>query len=109
MPATVVMIPVVRSTLRTRWLLLSAMYRLPSGAISTPFGYRSRAEVANPPSPPKPLDPVPATVVTMPVAASMRRIRWLGGSAMYTLPGRSEAMPWGSLNREAVAGPPSPP
>ena len=64
-PATVSMMPVLRSTLRIRWLLRSAINRLPDGSTNTSLGNLSSASVAGPPSPWKPDLPVPATVVMM--------------------------------------------
>ena len=75
-------------TLRTRRLLRSAMYIVPSGATATSEGALRAAAVAWPPSPLKPAAPVPATVVMLPVRSVpstpgvTRRIRLLLRSAM---------------------------
>ena len=55
-----------------RLLPVSAMYKLPAASAAMPKGPLSEAELAGPPSPPKPADPLPATVVMMPVTASTR-------------------------------------
>jgi hypothetical protein len=80
LPARVVMIPWV-STLRTRMLDASAMYKLPERSTATPLAARKEALVAGPPSPPKPELSLPATVVIVPVASTLR-IRLLDMSAM---------------------------
>ena len=49
-PAAVLMTP-AESTLRIRWLAVSAMKRLPAPSAATPLGNLSRAEVAGPLSP----------------------------------------------------------
>src|SRR5438309_5839044 len=77
LPATVVMIPVAAATLRIRWLEWSAMYRLPPASTATPAGPLTLALVAAPPSPAKPKEPLPATVVMIPDAASTLRMRLL--------------------------------
>ena len=51
LPAIVVMIPVLFVHRRTRLLPKSAMYALPTASTATPFGVRSFALVAAPPSP----------------------------------------------------------
>ena len=47
-------------------------------------------------------------VAILPVALSIRRIRWLNVSVRYTLPCRSNARSNGWLSWAAIAGPPSP-
>ena len=80
-PATVEMLP-SGVTLRTRLLVVSAMYMLPSGPKAKPSGLFSWAAVARPPSPPKPpCPPVPATMVTTPVVGVHLRITALPVSA----------------------------
>jgi hypothetical protein len=66
------------------------------------------AAVAGPPSPEKPATPVPATVVIVPVG-SIRRMRSLPESAMYSSPDGAAYTAFGSWSWAAVAGPPSPP
>ena len=83
------------------------MNRLPTPSTATPAGKNSRAAVAGPPSPLKPLLPVPATVVMTP-AVSTLRIRWFHVSAMKRLPAPSTATSAGKNSRAAVAGLPSP-
>jgi len=102
-----VMIVPDASTLRTRWLLESAMIRLPLGSTATAKGELSWAAVAGPPSPPKPATPVPATVVTVPPGLT-RLMRWLSASARKRLPLPSKAMPRGRPRAADTAGPPSP-
>ena len=70
-PATVVMIP-SGLTFRTRLLSVSAMKRFPCPSAVTPQGRASIALVAGPPSPLKPYDPFPATVVMMPAGLTFR-------------------------------------
>src|SRR5215831_7281345 len=74
-----------RSTLRMRWLAVSAMKRLPKRSMATPRGYDSAAPVAGPPSPSKPLVPEPAMVL-MVLSAYSFRTRLLPLSAIYRLP-----------------------
>ena len=106
-PATVVIVPSA-STLRTRWLLASAMYRLPLLSNTMSWGLSICAIVAGPPSPLKPALPgVPATVVITP-AVSILRMAVFHESAMYRLPEASSAKPWGALIWAMAAGPPSP-
>src|ERR1017187_950223 len=84
------------------------MYRLPVESAFTPWGLANCALVAGPPSPEKPGDPVPATLVIVPSGATLR-MRWFQQSAMYKLPALSTAMPCGlPLNWALVPGPPSP-
>ena len=94
-PATVVIVPPAL-TLRMRWLLVSAMKRLPEPSTATPWGPLSCAADAGPLSPPKPWPLVPATVVIVPSASTLR-MRWLLVSAMKRLPEPSTATPCGSV------------
>src|SRR3974377_321638 len=64
-PATVLITP-SGVTLRIRLLLKSAMKRLPAQSKARPVGELSFAEVAGPPSPEKPSDAVPTTVLITP-------------------------------------------
>ena len=70
---------------------MSQTSRLPAGverdAVRLP---ELRRAIAGPPSPPNPAIPVPATVETMPVFASMRRTTWASRSTMKRLPARSK-------------------
>ena len=66
------------------------------------------ASTAGPPSPPRPTLPLPAMVVMMPVAASIRLIVELPRSERYRLPSSSMRRSWGWSNRAPPAGPPSP-
>src|ERR1039458_6074014 len=59
-------------TFRIRLLPLSATKRFPEASTATPLGPFNSAEVAGPPSPEKPLLPLPATVVMMPLADTFR-------------------------------------
>src|SRR5664280_654782 len=106
LPATVVMVP-SGATRRTRLLPASAMYRLPAASTNRPYGMSRHAWVAGPPSPQKPLVPLPATVVMVPSGATRRTRSW-PGSAMYRLPAASTARPHGASRHAWVAGPPSP-
>src|ERR1039458_10357884 len=99
-------------TLRIRLSPVSAMYTLPLVSAATPPGRRSSALVARPPSlnvlaPPGLVCPVPAKVLMMPAALTMRT-RLFFESAMYRLPVLSSARPCGAFNCARVAGPPSP-
>ena len=94
-------------TTRTRWLLLSAMYRLPRASTQQPCGRSNPAAVAGPPSPPPPCRP-PATVVTTPVAASIRRMAWFSVSTTSRLPCASQRIAFGDPQVAASAAPPSP-
>ena len=69
-PTIVVMLP-EGSTLRMRWLPLSAMKRLPVASTATPLGVSNWAWTAGPPSPAKPRTPVPAMVVMMPEESTL--------------------------------------
>ena len=53
-------------------------------------------------------EPLPATVVMMPVEAVTLRMRWLFVSTMYRLPLASTATPDGLLSLALVAAPVSP-
>ena len=86
-PAMVLMIP-SGVTRRTRLLLVSAMYSVPSAARAIERGVLIWAASAGPPSPEKPPLPTPATVVTVPSTA-IRRMRWLPESATNRLPAAS--------------------
>jgi len=57
---------------RIRWLPLSVNRMAPSGNTSRSYGQVMRAAVAGPPSPLKPVTPVPATVVISPSLATRR-------------------------------------
>jgi hypothetical protein len=81
-PAMVDIIPVEIVTLRIRWLLESEIYKFPAESRYTSKGPFNPADVAAPPSPENPLDPVPANVVMMPVDAVTLRIRWFQVSAI---------------------------
>src|SRR5579883_321353 len=105
LPANVVIVP-EGSTLRTTWLDVSAMYRLPLPSSAMPCGVNRSALVAAAPSPAYPAKPVPATVVIVPSAATLR-IRLLLVSAMYVLPALSRTTPHGALSQPSAAGPPS--
>src|SRR5436189_1417303 len=106
LPATVVITPVAASRRRIR--RSEPMKRFPALSTATLSGPDSAAEVAGPPSPLKPIVPLPATVVMTCVAASIRRIRLFIESAMNRFPALSTATPCGSFNCDAAAGPPSP-
>src|SRR5581483_9965304 len=68
-------------TRRIRWLPVSAMRTSPVGVTSTPRGPATWAAAGAPPSPEKPLVPVPAKVVMVPDGLT-RRMRWFCSSAM---------------------------
>ena len=68
----VVMMPVAASTLRTRLLVVSAMYTLPLTSTATARGAASWAAVAGPLSPEKPVV-VPATRFSAPVHPLLAR------------------------------------
>lgn len=106
-PAIVVMMPEV-STFRIR-ALWSPMYRLPAMSRSMPHGCFKLAAVAGPPSPEAPNSPLPATVVMIPDASTLR-IRLLSLSRMYRQPEESmqRPHPYFQANAARVAGPPSP-
>ena len=102
------MIPLPAATRRMRWLLASAIKRLPAASMATPIGEFSWALGAGPPSPLKPIAPVPATVVMIPVPAVTRRMRWWAVSAMKRFPVASTVAPIGKNSCAPVAWPPSP-
>jgi hypothetical protein len=108
-PATVAMIPLA-DTRRMRLLPVSAIRNPPPGSAATPPGWLSCASWAPSPSPPKPADPLPATVAMTP-AADTRRMRLLPVSAIRNPPPGSGETPRGWFSRTAgsVAGRPSPP
>jgi hypothetical protein len=81
------------------------MKRFLEASTATPLMLFNDAEVAGPPSPEKPRDPLPATVVMMPSAVTFRI---LNDSAMKRFPEASTATPEGLLIIAEVAGPPSP-
>src|SRR5439155_994194 len=105
-PARVVIVP-LGDTRLTRSPSNSAIKMPPSAVTATPSGRLSRAAVAGPPSPEKPLTPVPAMVVIIPLGDT-RRTRLFSGSAMRKPPSAVTATALAELNRAAVAGPPSP-
>ncbi|MEA2442884.1 MAG: hypothetical protein QOJ12_176 [Thermoleophilales bacterium] len=106
-PARVVMVP-SGATRRTRWLFVSTITKPPSLATARPIGSFSCAEVAGPPSPLKPAEPIPATVVMTPFGATLR-IRLLSLSAIRYPPSACSARSAGKLSCASVAWPPSPP
>ena len=81
--------------LRTRLLTESATYTLLVTSTATPNGRANIAFIPAPPSPLKPMLPLPAIVVMMPVLAVHFRTRWLYSSATYTFPAKSTATPRG--------------
>jgi len=107
-PATVVILPVERSSFRILALLVSAMSRFPLLSMATPEGWLSEASFAAPSSPPEPAIPLPATVVMMCVTWSTLRMRWLNVSAMKRFPLASIATAYGALSVAALASPSSP-
>ena len=70
-PAIVVIVPAAE-TLRIRLFSASLMTKPPSGVGSTSVGEFSEAAVAGPPSPENADLPLPATVVIVPFAATLR-------------------------------------
>ena len=106
-PTTVDMNPSV-STRRTTLLFRSAMYSRSEESIARPEGNAKCALTAGPPSPRYASIPTPATVVTMPVSASILLTRCVCASAKNRLPVESIAKPSGCCIVAAVAGPPSP-
>ena len=83
-PAMVVMVRgEPGATTRTRALAESAKKTRPSGCSETPMGRFSSAEVAALPSPLKPAEPVPASVVMTPPSTSRRA--WLSVSDMTSV------------------------
>src|SRR5579871_6429065 len=86
----------------------SAKYRLPAASTAISLGPLIDTAVATLPSDAYPATPFPATVVIVPVAASILRILGKAASAMYRLPAASTAVPEGPFISAAVAEPPSP-
>src|SRR5262252_9473471 len=82
------------------------MKRFPEASTASALGRENDAEVAGPPSPEYPSEPLPATVVMMPLADTFR-IRSVP-SAMKRFPEPSTATAHGVDNDADVAGPPSP-
>jgi len=72
-----------------------------------PLGSFSFAWVAGPPSPLKPVAPVPAIVRIVP-SLSTSRMRSLAASAMTRCPLGETARLWGQARSASSAGPPSP-
>jgi hypothetical protein len=107
-PATVVMIPVMVFTLRTRLLFSSTMYKLPSASNVSPDGEDRSASFAAISSKLFPRLPVPAIVVIMPVIASTFRTRFPSRSAKCMFPDESKTTPHGLSNVADFAGIPSP-
>jgi hypothetical protein len=105
-PATVMIVPLV-STFRTRLLLVSATYRLPSAARLTPNGPLSPAPAAALPSPHQPAVPFPAIVTMVPFVRTWRT-QLLELSAMSRLPSGATATSLGYCSAAEVACPPSP-
>src|ERR1700738_343821 len=79
MPAMVLMTPLA-PTSRTTLLFVSESETAPPVVTAGARGVSSDAEVAGPPSPVYPCEPLPANVVITPVEAIMR-MRWLSLSA----------------------------
>jgi hypothetical protein len=85
LPAQVMMVP-FGHTWRMRWFLESAIKMLPVvESTATPYGLCKAADVASPPSPLMPYEPVPATVVIVPFGHTLR-MQWLDESAIMILP-----------------------
>ncbi len=91
-----------------RKLLRSAIKIRPSASAFTLTAVFSSAAVAASPSPLYPATPVPAMVVIIPLAATLR-ILLLLTSAISIIPEASIFIPIGPLNCADVAAPPSPP
>src|SRR5436190_11006419 len=72
-------------TLRIREFSVSAIRNPPSGVDATHRGPNSEARVGGPPSPKDPTTPLPATVLIVPLAETLR-MRWLRRSAMRKPP-----------------------
>ena len=101
LPATVVMIPFWRD-LADAVVDVVRDERLPSLSTATPMAPFSCALVAGPPSPEKPGVPLPATVVMIPLAETLRmRV----SSAMNRLPAPSTATPHRDAQLRAGGGP----
>src|SRR4051812_33835729 len=69
-PATVVILCVTISTFLILKLLVSAKYRLPEASVRIPNPEEIAPDIAAPPSPENPTEPVPATVVILQVPAT---------------------------------------
>ena len=92
-PATVVIIPVVASTLRILLFPWSAMKRLPAPSSASPNGRAKSAASAGPPSPPKPPSPVPTNVLKTPVDEIRKTLFRVVEDTKVLLPLESTAMP----------------
>jgi hypothetical protein len=77
-PANVMMVP-FPSTRRMTWLPVSAMKNPPAAEAARPLGFRIVADVARPPSPLYPGEPVPTAVVITPLDDTART-RWRSNS-----------------------------
>ncbi len=84
------------------------MYRFPEESTAMPVGWFRIALLAAPPSPLKPSEPLPTTVLILPLAASTMRMRASWRSVMYRLAAASSAMEYGSIKPARVAAAPSP-
>ena len=93
-------------TSRIRLLSRSAMKTSPDWSAAIPHGSFNCAEVAGPPSPEKPATPVPAIVEIVPVD-EISRTRAITSSTKYTFPELSQAIDWGAMTADCVAGTPS--
>lgn len=107
-PATRVMIPLAKSTTRTRGVDDSLTYNFPLSSNARRSGPLIFAKIAGPPSPVDPHEPVPAIVVMMFVARVSLRTRQLDLSATYTLPASSTTTEAGLLMFVCSGGSPSP-
>ena len=89
LPAIVVMIPVILSTLRITLLSVSAIYKFPEESKDIPCGSFNLENKAFPRSPEYPLSPVyliePAILVIVPDASTLR-IKLFTVSAIYKFP-----------------------
>src|SRR5512139_3235054 len=88
-----------------RWFPKSAKSSEPSGANAKPAAAYNVAAVAGPPSPLKPISPVPATVVMIP-SGLIFRIREF--DPKYNAPSLATTASIRYRNEACVAGPPSP-
>ena len=73
-----------------------------------PVGWFRIAALAAEPSPLKPSEPLPTTVLMLPLAASTRRMRASCRSTMKKSPAAFTAMAYGSIKPARVAALPSP-
>src|SRR5581483_9062150 len=110
-PAIVVIVPPAE-TLRTRLSPESLITKLPSASTATPFGARSCAALADPPSPHAAVacahaTPVPATVVITPLFETLRTF-WPSSSVIRKPPSGVATARSGPLSFASVAWPPSP-